>query len=85
MAFGTAVATTQGLYHMLARTKAQSGGALVKEEITPTPGSVYFTSKSTASFPKGLDKHFSRVGAQSDAGKGAQVRKKRACSGQASV
>lgn len=58
VAFGTAVATTQGLYHMLARTKAQSGGALVKEEITPTPGSVYFTSKSTASFPKGLEQTF---------------------------
>lgn len=83
MAFGTAVATTQGLYHMLARTKAQSGGALVKEEITPTLSTSHQSQQPLSQ--RDLNKHFSRVGAQSDAGKGAQVRKKRACSGQASV
>lgn len=58
--FGPAVVTVQGMYHMLVRTKAQSGGVFVKEEITPPPHLSLFHIKVKGLILKGdLNKHFS--------------------------
>lgn len=53
VAFGTAVATTQGLYHMLARTKAQSGGCTCKRGNHTHSQLCLFHIKVKGLFPKG--------------------------------
>lgn len=53
VAFGTAVATTQGLYHMLARTKAQSGGCTRKRGNHTHSGLCLLHIKVNSLFPKG--------------------------------